>query len=169
MNDEDLLKQIRQGDEAAAKKLINRYYSSILRYCIKHCSKIEKAEDLTQETFIKLFQSLSEYEEQGKFKAYLYTIAHRLCINESKKISFFSLADDIIDENNEILRIEDKEEINYLLSVLSIEQRDAIFLRYCEQLSFKEIADIMGCNMRTAQSRVRNALKAMRKELKNEK
>lgn len=62
--------------------------------------------------------------------------------------------EDIVDEYNEILRIEDKVECNYPLSILSIEQRDAIILRYDEELSFKEIADIMGCNMRTAQSRV---------------
>ena len=64
------------------------------------------------------------------------------------------------------LGLEDKEEVNYLLSTLSPEQREAIILRFGEQLEFHEIAKVMGCNMRTAQSRVRNGLKIMRKARK---
>jgi len=66
-------------------------------------------------------------------------------------------------------RIEDQSEINYLLNILSPEQREAVILRFGEQLEFREIAKVMGCNMRTAQSRVRNALKIMRKEQENER
>lgn len=73
MNDDDLVEQIKLGDERAAEELIKRYYTSILRYCRIHCSNLEKAEDLTQETFLKLFQGLSGYVGQNKFKAYLYT------------------------------------------------------------------------------------------------
>ena len=140
MNDDMLVEQIRLGDEKAAEELIKRYYTSVLRYCKRQCFNLEKAEDLTQETFLKLFQNLSGYKGKRKFKAYLYTIA-----------------------------IEDKSEIDYLLNVLSPEQREAVVLRFGEELSFWEIAKVMGCNMRTAQSRVRNALRIMRKEKENER
>lgn len=164
MNDDDLVEQVKLGDEKAAEELIKRYYISILRYCRRHCSNLEKAEDLTQETFLKLFQGLSGYVGQSKFKAYLYTIANHLCINESKKMQFYPLKaeENLANEHDEIRRIEDKAEINYLLSALSSEQREAVILHFGEQLSFKEIAEVMGCNMRTAQSRVRCALKIMR-------
>ena len=94
-----------------------------------------------------------------------------MCIDESRKSLSYPLEDEesIVDECNEILRLEDKEEVNYLLSTLSPEQREAIILRFGEQLEFHEIAKVMGCNMRTAQSRVRNGLKIMRKEQANEK
>lgn len=166
LSDDELVEQIKSGDEQAAEELIKRYYTSILRYCKWHCSSVEKAEDLTQETFYKLFRNISEYRGKKKFKAYLYTIANRLCIDESRKASFYPLEDEetLVDECNEILRLEDKEEITYLLNTLSSEQREAIILRFGEQLSFEEIAKVMGCNMRTAQSRVRNGLKIMRKE-----
>ena len=75
----------------------------------------------------------------------------------------------MIDECNEIRRVEDRAEIAYLLNVLSSEQREAIILRFGEQLEFHEIAKVMGCNMRTAQSRVRNGLKIMRKEQQDER
>ena len=171
LSDDKLIEQIKAGDEQAAEELITRYYASILRYCRWHCSSVEKAEDLTQETFYKLFKNISGYKGKRKFKAYLYTIANRLCIDESRKKALYSIEDEeiIIDECDEILRLEDKEEVNYLLSTLSPEQREAIILRFGEQLEFHEIAKVMGCNMRTAQSRVRNGLKIMRKEQANEK
>lgn len=171
MSDDELVENIKSGDEEAAEELIKRYYTSILRYCKWHCTSVEKAEDLTQETFYKLFKNISDYKGKKKFKAYLYTIANRLCIDENRKTTFYPLEDEeiIVDECNEILRLEDKAEITYLLNILSSEQREAIILRFGEQLSFDEIAKIMGCNMRTAQSRVRNGLKIMRKEQRNER
>lgn len=106
-----------------------------------------------------------------KFKAYLYTIANHLCIDESRKVEFYPLEDEenIVHEYNDIVRLEDRAEISYFLNFLSSEQREAVILRFGEQLSFGEIAKVMGCNMRTAQSRVRNALKIMRKEQENER
>lgn len=171
LSDDKLIEQIKAGDEQAAEELITRYYASILRYCRWHCSSVEKAEDLTQETFYKLFKNISGYKGKRKFKAYLYTIANRLCIDESRKKPLYSIEDEeiIIDECDEILRMEDKAEVNYLLSTLSPEQREAIILRFGEQLEFHEIAKVLGCNMRTAQSRVRNGLKIMRKEQGNER
>lgn len=169
LNDDELINQIKMGNEQAAEELINRYYKAIFRYCKWHCASMEKAEDLTQETFYRLFKNLSGYNGKQKFKAYLYTIANHLCVDESRKIPFYPLEDgeNIVDECNEILQVEDKAEIKYLLGVLSPEQREAIILRFGEQLSFDEIAKVMGCNMRTAQSRVRHGLKIMRKEQRN--
>lgn len=170
-SDDALVEQIRLGDEKAAEELIRRYYTSVLRYCKRQCFNLEKAEDLTQETFLKLFKNLSGYKEKGKFKAYLYTIANHLCIDESRKMKECSLENEgeIRDECDVLRRIEDKSEVGYLLNVLSPEQREAVILRFGEELSFWEIAKVMGCNMRTAQSRVRNALKIMRKEQENER
>ena len=170
-SDDALVDQIRLGDEKAAEELIKRYYTPVLRYCKRQCFNLEKAEDLTQETFLKLFKNLSGYKEKRKFKAYLYTIANHLCIDESRKMKECSLEneEEIRNECDELRRIEDKSEIAYLLDVLSPEQREAVILRFGEELSFWEIAKVMGCNMRTAQSRVRNALKIMRKEQENER
>ena len=118
---------------------------------------------------MKLFKNLPGYKGKRKFKAYLYTIAKHLCIDESRKIEVYPLEneEEIRDTSDGMRQIEDKSEIDYLLKVLSPEQREAVILRFGEQLSFWEIAKVMGCNLRTAQSRVRNALKIMRKEQEN--
>ncbi len=170
-SDDDLVEQIRLGDEKAAEELIKRYYTSILRYCKRQCFSLEKAEDLTQETFLKLFKNLSGYKGERKFKAYLYTIASHLCIDESRKKEIYPLEkeEQIEYEGDEMRRVEDQSEVKYLLNMLSPEQREAVILRFGEQLAFREIAEVMGCNMRTAQSRVRNALKIMRREQENER
>ena len=84
MEDEELVVRIKAGDEDAARELVERYYGAILRYCRWHCQGAERAEDLTQETFFKLFRNLPEYEERKKFRPYLYTIASRLCVDESR-------------------------------------------------------------------------------------
>ena len=85
MTDEELISRIQQGDKAAAEELIYRWYPSILRYCKSRCRSRETAEDLTQETFLRLFLALPNYNENGKFKAYIFLIANRLCIDESRK------------------------------------------------------------------------------------
>lgn len=171
MSDDELIDRIKSGDETAAEELIDRYYDAILRYCSWHCTASEKAEDLTQETFFKLFRNLPEYRARNKFKAYLYTIANRLCIDESRKSPFYFLEDagEIAGGKNEIVQAENREEIRRLLGVLSDEQREAVVLRFGQELRFSEIAKVMGCSMRTAQSRVRNGLRLMKKEFGDER
>ena len=165
MSDDELVEQIQRGNEDAATELINRHYASILRYCKWHCSGSQEAEDLTQETFLRLFKGLPRYRGKGKFKTYLYTIANHLCIDESRRVRLYPLEDEgnLVQARDGILQVEDHEEISYLLKTLSPEQREAVILRFSEQLSYAEIAKVMGCNIRTAQSRVRWALKNMRK------
>lgn len=166
MNDDELIEQIRLGNESAAEELIKRYYAAILRYCRWHCTSQEKAEDMTQETFLRLFKGLERYRNQKNFKAYLYKIANHLCIDESRKPQFFPLEDEemLQGECKEIHMIENKMEISSLLNMLSSEQREIVILRFGEQLSLSEIAKVMNCNMRTVQSRIRKALKIMRRE-----
>ena len=98
-------------------------------------------------------------------------VEKRFFLKDAKLKIKYELEDEenIVHEYNDIVRLEDRAEISYFLNFLSSEQREAVILRFGEQLSFGEIAKVMGCNMRTAQSRVRNALKIMRKEQENER
>jgi len=164
VDDEALLVRIKSGDEDAAEELVRRYYGAILRYCRWHCASAEKAEDLTQETFFRLFRNLPEYDERKKFRAYLYTIAGHLCVDESRRARLYPLKEEELpgQESREMLQAENREELSHLLGLLSPELREAVLLRFGEELSYSEIAGIMGCNMRTVQSRIRKALKIMK-------
>lgn len=79
LSDDQLVEQIRLGDEEAAEELIKRYYTSILRYCKWHCSNLEKAEDITQETFYKLFKNISEYKGKKSLKP-IYIPLQIICV-----------------------------------------------------------------------------------------
>lgn len=163
MTDDELIERIRDGDDNSAEELILRYYAAILRYCRWHSADDARAEDLTQETFLRVFRNLSQYGKRDKFKSWLYTIANHLCIDESRKTTWYALSDELSEECTVFSKLEDRDEIDRLLRKLSPEQREAVILRFGEQLSFAEIAKVMDCTLRTAQSRVRCALEIMRK------
>lgn len=164
MNDGRLILQIQRGNKTCANELIERYYSSIFRYCSWHCNNKDRAEDLTQETFLRVFRDIYMYEQKGSFKAYLYTIAHHLCIDENRKYIAAELDDNIPIEDRHLRQIEDRDQIKSLLNKLSPEQREAIILHCGEQLNFREISQILDVPARTVQSRVRAALAILRKE-----
>lgn len=164
MNDEKLIRQIQRGHTEYADELIERYYSSILRYCSWHCYNTDRAEDLTQETFLRVFRDIGSFEHRASFKTYLYTIAQHLCIDENRKQTALELEDNISIEDNNLQKIEDREQIKYLLSLLNPAQREVIILHYGQQLSFREISQILNIPARTVQSRVRAALAILRKE-----
>lgn len=170
MSDEELIKRIHQGDRPAGEELIDRYYTPVFRYCRYWCGDRETAEDLTQETFLRLFRALPGYREKGRFRAWLFLIARRLCINESKKAPVCSLEDGeaLPDVRDEIERMDDRDELRGLLQALPPEQREAVFLRFGMQFSYQDIARATGCKLRTAQSRVLYALKTMRKRMGHE-
>lgn len=171
MSDDELIKRIRQGDEAAAEELIRRWYPSVLRYCRWRCRRSDAAADLTQETFLRLFRSLSGYRREGKFKAYLFSIANRLCVDENRSTPLYPLEDiggDPADARDELGRLEDRDELRSLLQALPPEQREAVLLRFGEGLSYRDIARVTGCGMKTAQSRVRYALNTMRRKKRHE-
>lgn len=65
MNDNKLILQIQRGNRRCADELVERYYSSILRYCSWHCYNTDRAEDLTQETFLRVFRDIYMYEKRG--------------------------------------------------------------------------------------------------------
>ena len=163
MTDDELIERIRDGDEHSAEELITRYYSAILRYCRLHCTNDAAAEDLTQETFLRVFKNLSGYRKIDRFKSWLYTIANHICVDESRKMTWKELDEEPVGECPAFIELEDRDEIDRLMQRLSPEQREAVILRFSEQLSFTEIAKVTDCSLRTAQSRVRCALEIMRK------
>lgn len=163
MTDDELIERIRDGDERSAEELVTRYYAAILRYCRWHCANDAQAEDLTQETFLRVFKNLSRYGKRDRFQSWLYTIANHICVDESRKVTWYALYDELPEECKELSKLENRDETERLLGRLSEEQREAVILRFAEQLSFKEIAAVTGCSLRTAQSRVRCALEIMRK------
>ena len=157
MKDDALIAAAKAGDRAAAEELIDRYYGAILRYCRFHCPSREQAEDLTQETFLRLFSGLGGYQSRGTFSAYLYKIAYHLCVDEARRPGWQPLEETDKDPRDAMEEAENRQMAEKLLKGLSPEQREAVLLRYGEGLSLRETAQVTGVPLRTVQSRIRLA------------
>ena len=164
MSDDELIEEIRNGKTEYGDELVNRYYPSILRYCRWHCASRWQAEDLTQETFYRVFRGLDNYVGQGKFRAYLYRTAYHLCVDEARRTVWEKLPENERDPDNRMEQVEKIETVKRLLAGLTESQREAVILRFAEDMSIREIAGITGIPLRTVQSRIRLALKMLRTE-----
>lgn len=164
MDDKKLIRQIQRGDTSSAEQLVQRYYPAILRYCSWHCPCQDRAEDLTQETFLRVFRNIPQFDGRGSFKCYLYTVAYHLCIDECRRQSTLLLSEELLEDSAELRQVDDREQLRYLLGLLTPAQRQALLLHCGQQLSFREISQILEVPPRTVQSRVRAALAILRKE-----
>lgn len=184
LSDRDLVRLYQKGEERAITELIHRYKQKIFTSIFFLVRKRELAEDLFQETFIKIITSLREkrYNEEGKFLPWAIRIAHNLVIDHFRKDQHMPMQRDteeysIFDympqrSRNAIEEIIHEEKINkvrQLIEQLPFEQREVVIMRHYGELSFKEISKILNININTALGRMHYAILKMREMVKEEK
>jgi RNA polymerase sigma-70 factor (ECF subfamily) len=178
-SDQDLVKRFIQGDQTSIEVLINRHKNKVFTYIILIVKNQSLAEDIFQDTFIKVIKSLKEgkYKDNGKFVSWVIRIAHNLTIDhfrKEKQINTYSNEDyeaDIfnskkLSENTvEDIMVESQiiREVRLLIDELPEDQKQVILLRHYGGLSFKEIADQTDVSINTALGRMRYALINLRK------
>ena len=178
-SDQDLVKRFIQGDQPSIEVLINRHKNKVFTYIILIVKNQSLAEDIFQDTFIKVIKSLKEgkYKDNGKFVSWVIRIAHNLTIDhfrKEKQINTYSNEDyeaDIfnsrkLSENTvEDIMVESQiiKEVRLLIDELPEDQKQVILLRHYGGLSFKEIADQTDVSINTALGRMRYALINLRK------
>ena len=178
ITDQNLVKQYVQGNEACLEMLINRHKNRIFTTIILIVKDSYIAEDLFQETFIKIINNLKKgkYNEEGKFLPWAMRIAHNMAIDYFRKMKRMptitdSSGDDIFRtikiavENREeqIIRTEKEDMVRLAINRLPEEQRQVLILRHYGNLSFKEIAAMTDVSINTALGRMRYALNNLRK------
>ncbi|HCD66947.1 MAG TPA: RNA polymerase subunit sigma-24 [Bacteroidetes bacterium] len=178
ITDQNLVKQYVQGNEACLEMLINRHKNRIFTTIILIVKDSYIAEDLFQETFIKIINNLKKgkYNEEGKFLPWAMRIAHNMAIDYFRKMKRMptitdSSGDDVFRtikiavENREeqIIRTEKEDMVRLAINKLPEEQRQVLILRHYGNLSFKEIAAMTDVSINTALGRMRYALTNMRK------
>ncbi len=169
--DEDfiLIRKIKGGNEEAMDSFVRKYYATILRYCNYHAPDRYIAEDLTQETFVRFFKSISNYRHRGKASAYLCEIAKNVCIDHSKKsceipgLEFSEFADE-----KYLTSIESKIVINQSLYELPDQLREVLLLHYFQGFTLKEVAAILGIGIPLAKYRISRAREQLKKILRKE-
>lgn len=167
--EDELIQRIEQGDTDAADELVEMFYPEILRYCLWHAPDRSLAEDAAQETFLKAVRYFNRYVHKGKFRSFLYQIAANTCIDMRRKkwltdLSYEELSVDVPKIEAGFEEVHSDLILKQLVNSLPSKSREIMILRFGQDLSLKEIASIIGLPLRTVQSRLRSALKRLKKE-----
>jgi RNA polymerase sigma-70 factor (ECF subfamily) len=173
LSDQELVSKYLSGDNRSFEILLMRHKSRVFAFIMSKVKNRDIAEDIFQDTFIKIINSLQKgkYNEQGKFLPWMMRIAHNLVIDYFRKTSKrkdirptddFNIFDMINDGNRgqdeEMIRRRVHNDLNLLIKDLPADQIEVLRMRYFEDMSFKEISEIVGISINTALGRMRYAL-----------
>ena len=179
VDDNMLVQKFIDGDQLALEELVNRHKNRVFTYIVLIVKNHQLAEDIFQDTFIKVIRSLKlgKYTENGKFVSWVLRISHNLIIDHFRKEKLLNTTsnDDTAvdlfnsrkysDENIEDKLIYDQitEDVRKLIDLLPDDQRQVIIMRHYMGLSFKEISKQTDVSINTALGRMRYALINLRK------
>jgi RNA polymerase sigma-70 factor (ECF subfamily) len=183
-NDSQLIKKAKEGDSKAYEGLLKKYKNSVFNLVYRMVRDIQEAEDLTQEAFIKAFNSLTSFNEEYAFSTWLYKIATNNCIDffRKRKLQTYSLDKPIQYKDSEIHHEIPDTDLNPEKSILAQERSKiiqdaietlpekyytAIVLRHNEEKSYEEIAEILNLPLGTVKARIFRAREMLNKVLKD--
>lgn len=175
MDDKKLIKRCQVGDKEAFQELISKYHPFVYKFLIKITEDEQVAEDITQETFLKIIKNMEKFDVHGKakFSTYIITISKNCYIDYLRKEKKFlqdvpigeTINAEDINTNTENIVI-DKiygEVVIKELENLSEEQKIAIKMKYIEGLTLKEIGEKLELEPKTVKSRIHNGIEKLRK------
>ncbi|MCX6240591.1 MAG: sigma-70 family RNA polymerase sigma factor [Bacteroidetes bacterium] len=181
VSDHELINAYIAGQHSALEKLIHRHKSRVYAYILMVVKDKELAEDLFQDAFIKVINTIrsGQYKEEGKFIQWVMRIAHNLIIDHFRKSNRLPLIEnsneyDIFEkvripvESVEEMMITEQihKDVKKLIEYLPKEQKEVLVLRHYADMSFKDIAEMTNVSINTALGRMRYALINLRKLVK---
>lgn len=178
LTDNQLVKSFQDGSNYALEALVTRHKDKIFTSINILVKDKYLAEDLFQDVFIKIIDTLrnGRYNEEGKFLPWAMRIAHNLCVDHFRKVKrtpAITTSDDrdifevinVVEAGADklIMRGQSHNQVRDILDMLPEDQREVIIFRHYADLSFKEIAKMTNCSINTALGRMRYGLLNMRK------
>lgn len=174
-SDEALMLQFQQGGQDALESLVRRYADPLLGFLVRLCRDRTQAEDLFQETFLRVQSRAHQFTSGRRFKSWLYAIAAHLAIDHQRRSRWRSwlsldapgpheespmqyLTDDHPDPARVAAGEDRKREVRAALDRLPARQRATLVLAYFEDLPYAEVAAVMGCSVGTVKTQVSRAL-----------
>ena len=186
-SDEDLMLSIKDGDNVAFETLTQHHYTTTLNFIYRFVNNRVLAEDLCQETFLRLWRSTRTYQPIAKFTTFLYHIAKNVCLKQLAKDArrprlssldepisheegcHYKLSEEIEDHRYSpekmVIAKEVDETIRLAINELSTEQRLAFVLTELQGLSYQEVAEITQCPIGTVASRKNAAVRQLQRNL----
>jgi RNA polymerase sigma-70 factor (ECF subfamily) len=185
ISDYELITRFIKGEEPCFEQLIHRHKNKVYAYISLYIRDQALAEDIFQDTFLKVIQSVrsGKYSDNGKFLSWVMRIAHNLIIDNFRRVKqmntisnddyesdlFNSARLDGGNIENDIIKRQIQKDVRALIGCLPDDQREVVILRHYADLSFKEIADLTGVSINTALGRMRYALINIRKMMVEKK
>jgi RNA polymerase sigma-70 factor (ECF subfamily) len=181
--DQDLVDLYIKGDESCLEILIARHKKRVFSYIMMVVRDRHLSEDIFQDTFIKVIQTLKRgsYNDEGKFLPWVLRIAHNLVIDHFRRVKRMPLVDagedfDIFsvltlrqgNVEDRMVKKQIRHDIRKAIEQLPSEQREVLIMRHYMDMSFKEIADTTNCSINTALGRMRYALINLKKSLEKQ-
>lgn len=180
-----LMLRVKRGDRAAFAELVEKYKQPVMNLVYRTLRDETEAEDLAQNVFLQVYKSARRYESRAKFSTWLFTIARNLCLNEIRRRSRHP-ADSLEEAHAEhegqprqqyedkkiilppekLLHGELAQKIEEALAGLPENQRTAILLCRQEDLSYEEIAEILGCSLSATKSLIHRGRETLKQKLK---
>jgi RNA polymerase sigma-70 factor (ECF subfamily) len=185
ITDYELILRFIKGEQSCFEHLINRHKNKVFAYISLYIRDQSLAEDIFQDTFLKVIQSVKagKYSDSGKFVSWVMRITHNLIIDHFRRIKQMNtisndnyesdlfnskrFAEDNIEDD--MIKRQIQKDVRKMISHLPDDQREVVILRHYASLSFKEIADITDVSINTALGRMRYALINMRKIMEEKK
>ena len=180
VSDEELIRRFQAGDETAFEEIVNRYKNRLMNFAYRFVLDREEAEDIVQDTFLKVYQNRYAYKEIAKFSTWIYTITANLAKTilrkrRNRKLFFFSRLgpedkdmDFPSNEPDTQSKIEgkfDEQTIQKAIIKLPEHFRTAIILRDIQELSYEEISNIINAPLGTVKSRINRARLKLQEDL----
>lgn len=172
--DEEVVGRVQKGDTEAFGSLVERYEAKLLRYGRKFLARSEDIEDIVQDAFVSAYQNIQGFDTRARFSPWIYRIAHNAFVNEFRKrkrspvvlVDFDTLISHPVYEDPKLLERE-QEEIRQMieksLDKVAEKYREVLILYYVEDLSYKEIADVLQVPTGTVGVRIKRGKEALRR------
>lgn len=172
-SDAELMVRVQDGDRDAFADLVDRHKDAVVNYLTRLTGDRDRAEDLAQETFLRLFRSAAEYREQGYLRAYLYRIATNLVRSEERRERRLRLLTPFLPRQEHVepaapsglLRRELHREVTAAVAKLPLRYRVPLVLHEIEGWSYVDIAQEIGCREGTVKSRVHRGRQQLKLKL----
>lgn len=178
------IKQVIKGDQDAFGEIVELYKDKVFQISYRMLGNRHEAEDVAQEAFLRAYINIHSYNPNKKFSTWLYRIATNLSIDRIRKkkpdyyldaeiggtdglTMYAQLSSDAVSPEDEVETLEMQEWLQREIMALPPKYRAAIVLKYIEELSLKEISDVLDLPVGTVKTRIHRGREALRKQLRN--
>lgn len=165
MEEQDLIKGLREGDEDCFIRVVDMYKKKVVSLCYSYTHDYQEAEDLSQEAFITIYNSINNFRGECSLSTYIYRITVSRCLDYKRKKSIKNFLTGLINvHKDESFDVDDKNYVRECILSLPEELKTAVVLYYYVGLSQKEIGEVLNISPKNVEGKIYRAKQKLRLE-----